>query len=148
MGAARSFSAFSFLGLLAAVAFVAASVAPHDRFFLANWVLYWLPVASVLGILAAAGSGLVVVAGAAVALAAFLVGYHAWAQSLTVHEWVWGGYLLAMPGAVAGGLIASRLRRRRSLALAVVAFVAVSATAIGLALNMGLLCVTLMHCHG
>lgn len=145
---ARPSFALLFIGLLALVAIAAASLAPHDRYFFGNFVFYWLPAALVLAVLIVAGAGLAVATGSAAALTAFLFAYHAWAYSVTVHEWVWGGYLFAMPGAVAGGLVASVLCKRGSLALAAAAFVGVAATAAGLALNVGLVCVTIMNCRG
>lgn len=145
---ARTSKAIGYFGLLTLAALAAGSLAPLGEYFLGNFAVYWLPIAIVLTILAVTGAGLGVSAGSAVVLTAFLFGYHAWAQSVKSHEWVWGGYLFAMPGAAIGGLVASFLRRRRSLALVVAALVAFAATAIGLVLNTGLLCVTLIHCLG
>ena len=145
---ARTSAAILFLGLLALVAVAAGSLAPHDTYFLGSFAIYWLPIAVVLAVLALTGAGFGVLAGSAAVLTAFLFGYHAWSHSVATREWVWGGYLFAMPGATIGGLVASFLRRRRSLALVSAALVALTATAVGLAMNVGLLCVTLMYCRG
>lgn len=145
---ARTSDAIGYFGIVTLAALAAGSLASHGEYFLGNFFIYWLPIAIVLAILAVTGAGLGVSAGSAVVLIAFLFGYHAWAQSVKSHEWVWGGYLFAVPGAAIGGLVASFLRMRRSLALVAAALIALAATATGLVLNMGLLCVTLIYCRG
>jgi len=138
-----------FAVVLALMGAVAAFLAPHNRYFLGNFVWYWLPLALVVALPVVAGAGRGIVVGCALALSGFLFAYHAWVQSLAHSEGlIWLGYLFALPGAVIGVFVGYLWCKLRPASVAIAAAIALIATAGGLALNMGLLCATLIYCQG
>lgn len=134
--------------VIALVALAAGYLAPKGEYFLGNLAIYWVPIAVVLFALALSGARTGVLVGSAAVLTAFLFGFHAWAQAGASREWVWGGYLFAMPGAAIGGLVAAVMQTHRSLTFFYALIAALAATSAGLALNLGLLCATLIQCIG
>ncbi len=129
------------------MAATAGYLAPHDGHFFPNFAYYWLPAGAVVVAGVALGITPIVAAGGGIALALFLLAFHAWAASLgTQGAMAWVGYVSAMPGAWMGLLAAGWLAKRGGPSLLACLLIAVAATAVGLALNMGLICGTVMHC--
>lgn len=136
--------------LLAALLFLgvaATRLAPSGGYFGGNFATYWMPPALALLIVAFATARPTVLLGAALALTMFLWLYSVWVASLTKAEGlIWLGYVSAMPGAVLGGVVAGWLVGRERLVFVGGLFVAFATVSAGLAINVGLLCTTLMRC--
>ena len=142
-------AALSVFGVLLLLTATSAYVAPHDRYFVGNFAWYWLPVVVVVLIGVALGVVPSISAGGGIALALFLAAFHSWVASLgRGADMAWLGYLFAMPGAATGLLVAGWLAKRESSGALASLFIALAATAAGLALNVGVLCNTVMYCHG
>lgn len=139
----------SLLGGLVLIAGTSAYLAPHDRHFFPNFAWYWLPAVVVLVAVTALGLASPVAAGGGIALALFLAAFHSWAASLGKGgDMAWLGYLFAMPGAFIGLLVAGWLVKRERSGVVPALFIGLAVTVAGLALNMGVVCSTVMHCYG
>jgi hypothetical protein len=136
------------VSLVTAGLIVAAVLAPKNRFFLANFAWYWLPHAAVLGLLVLLKVRPAVVAGCALVLAAFLAGYGAWIFTRPQPEpLAWLGYLFSIPGAAIGALAAAVASKYRPALTALAAGgIGLALTSIGLAINQGVVCSTVMYC--
>ena len=133
--------ALSTVGSMICLGVAAAAFAPHDRFFLENFLWFWFPPAAVVVVTALIGAAPGGLAGTGLALVIYLVGYHAWARE----SLAWLGYLFAMPGAAIGAIAARSVGGQpnahgRSF---VINFLFVAG---GLAAASGVLCSTVMYC--
>lgn len=145
----RRASILTLLGGLVLLAGTAAYLAPHDQHFAPNFAWYWLPAVAALATATALGIASPVAAGGSVALALFLAAFHSWVASLGKGgDMAWLGYLFAMPGAFIGLLVAGWLVTRERSGAVPGLFIGLAATVAGLALNMGVVCSTVMHCYG
>ena len=138
------------MAALAALAIVSASFAQAGTYFWGNFLWYWLPGAMVVCILSVFRSSRASLCGATLALALFLFVYHAWMASLPAKDnngLAWLGYLLAMPGLLAGALIGDGLSRRRLRRTAVAMAAGTVGSLAGLAVGMGVVCSTMMYCR-
>jgi hypothetical protein len=129
---------------------VAALLAPKDSYFLPNLAYLWLPQLAIL-LLAwfSHANRLAALAGTALAMAVYLAAFGAWLLSRPHSEALaWLGYLFSLPGAAFGVLMAAAVCGKvapsgRMLAVASTFAVAVS---IGIILNQGVVCATVLHC--
>jgi len=113
-----------------------------------NLAFFWLSQLAVLALALPFRPRPAVVAGAALALAAYLGTFAAW---LALHPksagLIWLGYLASLPGAAVGAIVAAILLRDRLQYSAVVASCIASGLAlVGVLINQTFVCMTAMSC--
>jgi hypothetical protein len=128
---------------------IAASLSPWDRFFAPNLLFFWVPHIALLCCAALFRPRPAVIAGTALALAAYLAGYHVWVFSMKRPDSLaWLGYLFSLPGALLGAALAIGLFKERGGRSAMCAGLATLALVLaGIAMNLGFVCARWMHCR-
>lgn len=128
---------------------IAASLSPLDRFFAPNLLFFWVPHIAVLCFAALFRPRPAVIAGIALALAAYLAGYGSWVFSMKRPESLaWLGYLFSLPGALLGAVLAIRWFKERDGRGAMrVGLVTLALVLAGIAMNLAFVCARWMHCR-
>jgi hypothetical protein len=126
---------------------VAAALSPKDTYFTINFLAFWGPQAIVLVILLGLKSRPAFAAGAGLVLALFLALYGAWIIRPGGNEMNWLGYLLSTPGAGIGAVVGDQIIRvRQPKQTAIVFGIGGLSAFVGLMINQGLVCITIMSC--
>lgn len=131
------------LGILIAVV-----LSPKDSSFFPNVLFYWGPHACVLVLFGLCRPPRLAIAGVAFALAVYLAAFGVWLFFRQHPEsMAWLGYLFSLFGALVGALCARAWVARRPMARPlVVSIVTASAALLGIAINQGVVCATVMYC--
>jgi hypothetical protein len=127
---------------------VSAMLAQKGPNFAPNLAFFWLSQLIVLALALPFRPRPAVIAGAALALAAYLGAFAAW---LGLHPnsagLIWLGYLLSLPGAAVGAIVAALLLRDRFRYSAILASCIASGLAlVGVLINQTFVCMTAMAC--
>jgi hypothetical protein len=127
---------------------VSAMLAQKGPDFLPNLGFFWLSQVVALALALPFRPRPAVIAGGALALAFYLGAFAAW---LALHPYraglIWLGYLLSLPGAAVGSIVAALLLRDRLKYSAIMASCIASGLAlVGVLINQTLVCMTAMDC--
>jgi len=129
---------------------VAALLAPKDHTFLPNLAYLWLPHLAVLLLAWFSHSNrLAALAGTALAMAAYLAAFGAWLLSRPHAESLaWLGYFFSLPGAAFGVFMAAAIcgGTASTISMLRVGGTFAAAVLVGIMLNQGVVCATVLHC--
>jgi hypothetical protein len=131
------------LGLL-----VAALLAHKGANFLPNLGFFWLSQLIALLLCLPFRPRPAVVAGTALALATYLAGFALWVATHPGSAGlVWFGYLLSLPGATIGAIVAALLLRDRfRYGVAIAILITAGLALLGVIVNQTVICMTAMYC--
>ena len=121
---------------------VAIILAPMNKFFLDNFLYYWLPQAVVFVLLYILKLRLAVIAGAAIALTVSLIGYSMFKDSMA-----WIGYIFIVPaGFLAAMSYGLSIKSELSISYDDVILNSIFFTIFGIGIVQFILCSTVMYC--
>jgi hypothetical protein len=127
---------------------VSAMLAVRSPAFLANFLWYWAPQATVIALLWPLKPRPAALAGVAIMLALYLSAFGWWLLSRERPDSLaWLGYLFSFPGAAASAVAAVIwLRGHRVSSALLVASVAAGTVLVGIVVNQTIVCSTVMYC--
>jgi len=117
-------------------------LAPMNKFFLDNFLYYWLPQAVVFILLYILKLRLAVITGAAIALTISLIGYSMFKDSMA-----WIGYLFIVPASFLGATnYGLSIKSEISISYDSVIINSIFFTTVGIGIVQFILCSTVMYC--
>lgn len=130
--------------------FAVAFLLSPKNYVLGNMAWYWGPHLAVLALVSMCKARSAVIAGIAFGMSIYLAAFGIWALTRAHPDsMVWLGYVLTLPGALAGAGVALYIQNREAeLGPLATTMAALSCVLLAITFNQVVVCNTLMYCGG
>ena len=132
-----------FIGFIAAIL-----ISPMNKYFLGNFLWFWLPQATIISLLFIIKVRSSIITGCTLIMTIHLIFYWFWISSSSdpSSTMAWIGYLFSIPGAFIGSFLFATLIKKYQFSNTIIIIGASVSTFIGIAIIQLGLCCTVLYC--